>query len=249
MSGFLGRARRRIRAQRTRGGQPGFGEVDRDDSSRAVEAGADDGGEPDRARTDHDDGVAGPYAAVQHPDLIGGREDVGEQHTVMAADRSRQRVHGQIGEGHPYVFGLGAVDGVAEHPAAPTAALPVVALTAEAAPAARGYARDQDPVTGPDRTDVGPGLDHCADGFVPQHPAGGHLGHVALDDVQVGPADGDDIDADHRVGGVPDHRIRNVLPRDLPRALEYECLHDAAPLPVSPGEVLPQAGPARARST
>ncbi|GAA1293109.1 hypothetical protein GCM10009647_003520 [Streptomyces sanglieri] len=32
LSGFLGRARRRIRAQRTRGGQPGFGKVDGDDS-------------------------------------------------------------------------------------------------------------------------------------------------------------------------------------------------------------------------
>lgn len=139
-------------------------------------------------------------------------------------------MHGQVGKGHPYVFGLGAVDGVAEHPAATATALPVVALTAEAAPATRGYARDQYTVAGADRTDVGPGLDHGADGFVPQHPAGSHLGHVALENVQVGTADGDDVDADDGVGSVLDRGVRDVLPCGLPRALEYECLHDLAPL-------------------
>ena len=51
-----------------------------------------------------------------------------------------------VGERHADVFGLGAVDEVAEDPAATAEALAVATLAAEAARPARGDARHEDAV-------------------------------------------------------------------------------------------------------
>ena len=89
--------------------------------------------EADRAGADHGDGVAGLHAAVQHADLVGGREDVGEEEHVLVGEPLRHLVDGRVGERHACELGLEAVDRVAEDPAAATGAEAVVAFLAEAA--------------------------------------------------------------------------------------------------------------------
>lgn len=126
------------------------------------------------------------------------------------------------------VLGLRAVNGVAEDPAPATAALPVHAFPAVAAAAARRDARDQDTVTGADRADVAAHVDDLPDGFVSEHRAGAYLRYVALENVQIGPADRDGVDTDDRVGGILDTGIRHVLPRGLSGTVEHECFHDDA---------------------
>ena len=59
-----------------------------------------------------------------------------------------QGVRARVGERDPDVLGLGAVDQVAEDPAAAALALAVAALAAEAAASAGADAGDQHPVTG-----------------------------------------------------------------------------------------------------
>ena len=57
-----------------------------------------------------------------------------------------------------------------------------------------------------------------------------HLGNVALEDVEIRPADrgGDHLD-DH-VGRLLDLRVRYVDPALLPRALVDQCLHGEPPV-------------------
>lgn len=53
-----------------------------------------DRGEPDRAGTDHCDGVARPYLPVEHAHFVGGREDVGQQDGVLGFERARRSACG-----------------------------------------------------------------------------------------------------------------------------------------------------------
>ena len=68
--------------------------------------------------------------------------------SVLVGDPGRGRVGRGVGERDADVLGLGAVDLVAEDPAAAAEALAVAALAAEPARAARGDARDEHPVAG-----------------------------------------------------------------------------------------------------
>src|SRR4029453_4166355 len=56
------------------------------------------------------------------------------------------------------------------------------------------------------------------------------LGHVALEDVQVGAADRDRVDPHDRVGLGCKRRIWNGLPEALPGTVKDECLHLKPPL-------------------
>ena len=67
--------------------EPGVGQVDRDDVARAEQAGADDRGQADRAGADDRDHVARPDAAVEHADLVAGRQDVGQHQDVLVGRR------------------------------------------------------------------------------------------------------------------------------------------------------------------
>ena len=91
----------------------------------AEEPRGDDRGEPDRARTDDDDGVAGADPAVEDPDLVCGGQDVGEHQRGLVGDGVRERAGERSANGHPDEFRLHAVDEVAEDPAAAAEALPV----------------------------------------------------------------------------------------------------------------------------
>lgn len=106
--------------------------------------------------------------------------------SVIVCDPVGYGVGGVLGERHPHVFGLRAVDQVAENPAAPIETLPVAALAAVPAAATRGDARNQDPIThGKLLNDGADGSDR-ADGFVAEDAALGHLRHIAAEDVQIG---------------------------------------------------------------
>ena len=96
--------------------------------------------------------------------------------------------------------------------------------------------------------DAGADRDHGADGFVAEDAAVGHRGHVALEDVQVGAADGGRVDPHDRVGVVDDHRVGDLFPGLLPGSVVDECSHgflhwlaDVLVPAASPGR--PLAGP------
>src|SRR5690606_16360762 len=167
---------------------------------------------------------------VEHADLVGGGEDVGQQHGVLVGDRAGQCVHGQVGVGDADVFGLRAVDQMAEDPASPAAALTVHGLAAEAAAAAGGDAGHEHAVSGTYAAHVAAGLDDLADRLVSEDGARLHLGHVALEDVQIRAADGDGVDPHDRVGGFLDAGIGDFFPGGLPGAVEDVALH-AVPHP------------------
>ena len=152
-------------------------------------------------------------AAVQHADLERGREDVGEEQHLLVAQLVGDLVDGGVGERHPRELGLQAVDQVAEDPASAAGAEAVAALPAEAAAAARGDAGDEHAVAGLERRDRVADLDDRADGLVAEDRAGLHLGHVALEDVQVGAADRGRVDADDRVRRLLDGRDPGPRPR------------------------------------
>src|SRR5262245_42703218 len=101
---------------------------------------------------------------------------------------------------------------MAEDPAAAARAQAVVALAAEAAPAARRDARHEHAVAFLQGRDGRPRLDDRADSLVAEHRARPHLGHIALEDVQVRPADRRAVDADDRVRRLDDGGIRDCYP-------------------------------------
>ena len=171
--------------------------------------GGQDRRQPDRAGADDRDRVAGLHAAVQHADLERGRKDVGEEQHLLVGQLLRDLVDGRVGERHARVLGLEPVDQVAEDPAAAAGAEAVAGLLAEAAAPARGDARDEHAVAGLERRDRVADLEDRADGLVAEDRPGLDLGHVALEDVQVGPADRGRVDADDRVRRLLEAGIRD----------------------------------------
>ena len=143
-----------------------------------------------------------------------------------SVDAGGHLVGRRVGERDPHVLGLGAVDLVAEDPAAAAEALAVAALPAEAARAARRDARDEHPVADLDRLDAGADCLDRADRLVAEDPAVGHRRDVALEDVQIGAADGDGVDADDGVGVARDRGLRDLLPGLLAGSVIHERLHE-----------------------
>src|SRR5208337_1602417 len=94
-----------------------------------------------------------------------------------------------VGMGSANIFGLGAVDLVAENPAA-RGAVGIHAAAAIFAFAARRYARNQHPVSGPEGGHPrANGVDH-ADALMAEDPPRRTGGDIALQNVQIGAADG-----------------------------------------------------------
>ena len=161
----------------------------------AEQPGAHDRREPDRAGADDGDDVAGSDLSVEDADLVAGREDVGEHEDLLVVDTGRDRIRRGVGEGHADVLGLGAVDLVTEDPAAAAEALAVAALPAVAAGPACGDARDEHAVADLDVLHSGAYGFDGADGFVAEDAPVGDGGDVALEDVEVGPADRHRVDS------------------------------------------------------
>ncbi len=219
---------RHVCAELVRLRQPGIGDVEHDDAARRVELGGHDRREPDRARADDGDGVPRLDVPAEHTDLVRGREDVREEDHLVVREAFRHLVHRRVGERHPRVLGLKTVDQVAEDPAASTAAEAIPRLLAEAAAAARGDAGDQDAVAGFERRDRTSHVDDGPDRLVTQDPAGLDLGDVALEDVQVGAADGRGVDPDECVRRLQDRRVGNGLPGPLSGTVIDERLHGSS---------------------
>jgi hypothetical protein len=115
---------------------------------------------------------------------------------------SRQPVEPVVGERDAGVLGLDAVDQVSENPAAAAEALAVHAAPAVRAAAAGRDAGDQHAVPLLDVADRRAGGDHGADRLVAQRAPVVDSRDVALEDVQIGAADGRRVDLDDGVGGL-----------------------------------------------
>ncbi len=99
------------------------------------------------------------------------------------------------------------------------------ALAVFAAPAL-GDRRDQHPVAHRKPLDRVADRGDRADGLVAEDPAVGHRRHIALQDVQIGAADGRGVDAYDDVGGSLDSRISVVFPALMTGTVINECLHE-----------------------
>ena len=102
---------------------------------------------------------------------------------------------------------------VAEDPAAAAGALARVTFLAVVAAAAGRDARHEHAVAGRDRRHRRADLGDRADRLVAEDRPGSHVGHVALEDVQIGAADRRRVDADDRVRRLLDPWFRAPLPR------------------------------------
>src|SRR4029453_9777060 len=117
---------------------------------------------------------------------------------------------------------------VAEHPAA-APAVGVHPLLAEVALAAGGDARDQDAVAALEARHGGARLLDDDDAFVAEDASVAEGRHVALQDVEVGPADRGRRDADHGVGRLANGRTWLVLPGAAAGAVVHQRLHRRRP--------------------
>ena len=200
---------------------------------RAVQARGHDRGEADGSGTDHNHHVADLHLPVLHADLVAGGQDVGEHRPLLRRDGVREWIHRCLRERNPHVLGLGAVDEVAEDP--PDAGGALVgeavrehALLAHVAVPARADTGDDDAVAGLQRRHGGTDFGDGADALVAQDAPVLDCGHVPLENVQVGAADGGGLDLDDDVGGLLDGWIRYFFPRLLARTVVDHRLHDTA---------------------
>src|SRR5439155_23073556 len=122
---------------------------------------------------------------------------------------------------------------------------------AEAAAAARGYARHEHAVAELEGRDASALLDDGADGLVAQNRSGPDLGNVALEDVQIGAADRRGVDPDDDVRRRLDRRVRHLVPESLPGTVIHECFHQKPPCSLLPASRAGGAGasaPVRSRA-
>jgi hypothetical protein len=71
----------------------------------------------------------------------------------------------------------------------------------------------------PGFTVVTPAPTYGPDSLVTQDRPGSNLGHIALEDVEVGSADRRRVDPNDRIGRLLDRRIRHPLPGSLTRSV------------------------------
>src|SRR5271170_3585038 len=205
--------------------QPGIGQVDGDNVARAEQLRAGDRGQANRPGPDDGDEIARAHAAGQDADLVASWQNVGQHEDFLVGRAVGNPERGCVGERHANILGLGAVNRVAEDPAAAGQALPVAGLTAVLACPARADAGDQYTVAGRERTDAIADLVDGPDRLVAQDPAVAHLRQVALENVQVGTADRGRIDLHDNVAVIGDNRVGYLVPGLAPGTVVYECSH------------------------
>src|SRR5580700_1618248 len=206
--------------------QPGVGQIDRDDVARAEQLRAGDRGQTDRAGADDGDEITRADVAVEHADLVAGGQDVGQHEGLLVAEAAGYAVGGGVGERDADVLGLGAIDLVAEDPAAGAQALPVAAFAAEPAGPAGADAGDQHAVTARQRLYAGAGLDDGPNGLVAEDPALADRGDIALENVQVGTADGGRVDPHDDIVIAGDLWVRYLFPGLLAGTVVNDGSHD-----------------------
>ena len=93
-------------------------EIDHDDLGRRVELRRQQRGEPDRSGADDRHGAARLNLAVEHAAFEAGRQDVAQHHQRLFVGAVGNGIEAGVGMGNADELGLGAVDLVAENPAA-----------------------------------------------------------------------------------------------------------------------------------
>ena len=198
--------------------------VDHHHGGGRVELRGEQRGQADGPRAHDRHGVARLHLAVQHPALEPGGEDVAQEHAGLLVGVFGQGVEARVRVGNAHVLRLGPVDAVAEDPAA-VPAVGVHPLAAEVAAPAGADAGDEDLVSLGEAVHRGPHFLDAAHGLVAEDPSLFHGGHVALQDVQVGPADRGGRDPHESIGGLEDAGFRLVFPGALSRSVVDERLH------------------------
>src|SRR5262249_18561410 len=223
--GLAGAVHHRVGAEVLGGLEPGVGQVDGHDVAGAGQPRGGDRGQADRAAPDHRDDIAGTHAAGQHADLVAGRQDVGQHERLFVAYPVGDPERGGVRVGHLDEVGLSAVDLVAQDPAAALQALPVTSLAAVPAAPAAADAGDEHAVAGAQPAHAVAGLPAGPAGPVAEDPALADGRHIALEDVQVGPADGGRVHLDDDVTVVGDLRVRHFFPGLLAGTVVDEGSH------------------------
>jgi hypothetical protein len=204
--------------------EPAVVQVDQDDLRRRIELGREQRGQADGPGAHDGHRAAGRDLAVEHAALEAGRQDVAEHHQRLFVRACGNRVEAGVRMRNAHVLGLRAVDGVAQDPAA-GGAVRIHAAAAVLALAARRDARDEHVVAGVERGHAGAdGLDD-AHALVPEDAARRAARHIALEDVQVGAADGRLADLDDGVARRLDLGLGMVFERFEAGAPVYECFH------------------------
>ena len=179
--------------------------VDADDERGAHQLRAGGGAQADRALGEDDDRVA-DLDAARFGAAEAGRRDVGQQDDLLVGHVIRDGCEVRLRRRDEEVLGLGAVDRVAEAPATKglvavaVAALAEVAGQAGAALAAGRDRADEDALADLVAGDADAELLDDADRLVADDQPGADR-VLALDDVDVGAADGRRRDADHGLAG------------------------------------------------
>src|SRR6185437_2663980 len=131
-----------------------------------------------------------------------------------------------IGEGNADIFGLGAVDPVAENPSA-ALAMRVHLPTAIAATPARCDAGNQHPVADREIRDCFSFFDDNANTLMPECAPRFNRWHISLEDVQISPADGRARNPHHDIRRTLYLRLRFFLPGVFSRPVKDECFHES----------------------
>ena len=150
--------------------------------------------------------LAGRGGAARSPAGKAGRHDVRAHEHLLVGQPVRDRRQVRHGVRHQKVVGLGAVDGVAEAPAAhgleavplALAVLRVQAVEAGVGGSAGTDGTGDDPLAFGIALDISPELLDHAHGLVPNRQALGD-GILALEDVDIRPADGRRRDPQERI--------------------------------------------------
>ena len=204
--------------------QPVVIEIDHDEHARRIELRSQQRSQPDRPRPDDCHGVARLDLAIKHAAFEPRRQDVAQHDQRFFIGAGRNWVEAGIGMRGAHVFGLAAVDRVAQDPAA-GGAMRKHALAAEFAFAAGADAGNQHAVArlerGHRRADQ---VDH-ADALVAQNAARGATGQIAFEDVQIGAANRCPGDFDHGIAGIDDLRFGMGFERGLARSVIDKRLH------------------------
>ncbi len=210
------RASDRLGAKALGACQPFGHHVHGKDARRAKERSALQRHDPHGAEAHDDDGRAWLNGGAQRPEVTGGK-DVGEEHRLFAGDAIGDGQGEEIGEGDRHRLGL-AAGKVGHRPKCGGHAGEAdvgLAGQARAADAAPDHAGDEHAVARLEGAYMGTSLGHRADGLVPEADAVAGRGVVVQ--VQIRSADGRALDGDDDTLGPRQHRIGNILDRDVAR--------------------------------
>ena len=202
-----------VGAERLRRLEADVGLVDRDDVARAVEPRSHDRGETDGPAADDRDDVARLDVAVEHADLVAGRQDVGEHQQLLrrtrrrARDRStcRRTARARTRPGCRRSCCRGSIrrhrGTVRSDPRGRTGTrrTRVTHDTRTRSPAPDGLDARADRLDGADR-------------FVAEDASVGDGGEIAFEDVEIGAADRGGIDAHDRVGVIANGGLVDFFP-------------------------------------